>query len=91
LKYFSFQAKCIIIKDFKVFPTGFGAELPEESWLPKGGKLPVCKATGFKTELGRRGSPSLHPPVWVEKKEKGERHDKKQIKINEFQSYPGRL
>jgi hypothetical protein len=47
------------------FQTGGCAKLLVESWLPKGGKLPVCKARGFKTELGRKGNPSLHPPFVV--------------------------
>jgi hypothetical protein len=84
IEIFFFSNQICYGKRLKAFPTGFGAELPEESWLPKGGKLPVCKATDFKTELGRRGNPSLHPPLWVEIKKKESSMTRSKSKLMNF-------
>lgn len=62
-----------------------------ESWLPKGGKLPVCKAKGFTNRAWQEGKPLLASfPLWFEKR-KRRQYGKKQIKINEFQSDARRL
>jgi hypothetical protein len=68
IKMFFFSNQICYGKRRKAFSINFGVELLEESWLPKGGKLPVCKAIGFKNRAWQEGNPSLHPP-WVGRKE----------------------